>query len=294
MSNMIDIIYRACNRLYNLLFANVTFNNPSGQVVSREDLENFKHMPEEFNKIIFALNNIPDKVFEMLFQDYRAICPKFYKLVFKTNDNTYNNLDDIDKYMDDESIRYIYIRVDIIDNSKKINHVNCIIIDKIEKYILYFEPKYELVIDTEMVTKILESYIDIGEYKFLLPFDIGYNSFNKLQKNDCFCQTYVIFIFYLIVENPEIKYSEFNKLFNSVITNENIGYFLYFIYQKYKESNLEINDVPVLWQYPVDDFRKLINAIRLSIHNNNYDGNYNMDNIIMEEEDDMVIISNIK
>ncbi len=302
MAKMADIMWSLYGKLYKYLFDSITFNNSSGLDINtlsddqRVDLDNFKDNPIEFNKMIFALNNIPDKVFDLLFCDHDNICPKFYKIIFKkdmkldTFVTTFNNLDE---YIDNE--RYVYIRVDIIDKSKKINHVNCIIIDRAEKYILIFEPKCKLVIDIKDIDNILKHYIDTSEYKLLTPSDIGYNSMNKLQKTDCFCQTYIIFVFYLIVENPGVNYEDFSKLFNTVITTDNIGYFVYHIYKKYIESDLEINDVPILWQYPTNDFRTLLNSIILSAKSS-YDNNdnYNADDIIIEEDDeddDLLIIS---
>lgn len=303
MAKMVDIIWNFYGKMYRYLFDSLTFNNPSWLDINtlsddqKEDLDNFKDNSIEFNKMIFALNNIPDKVFDLLFCDYDNICPKFYKIIFKkdlklnTFVTTFNNLDE---YINNDNMRYVYIRVDIIDKSKKINHVNCIIIDRINKYILIFEPKCKLVIDVKDIDNILKHYIDTKEYKLLTPSDIGYNSINKLQKNDCFCQTYIVFVFYLIVENPGVNHEDFSKLFNTVITTDNIGYFVYHIYKKYIESDLEINDVPILWQYPTSDFRTLLNSIILSTKSSYDNEDYNLDELVIaedEEDDDLLIIS---
>ena len=302
MAKMAEIMRDLYSKMYRYLFDPLTFNNPSELDINalsdnqKQDLDNFKDDPGEFNKMIFALNNIPDKVFDLLFCDHDNICPKFYKIIFKKDVKldafvtTFNNLD---ADIGNTNIRYVYIRVDIIDKYKKINHVNCVIIDRVEEYILVFEPKCKLVIDTQDINDILKHYIDTSEYKLLTPSDIGYNSINKLQKNDCFCQTYIVFVFYLIVENPGINYADFSKLFNTIITTDNIGYFVYHIYKKYTDSDLEIGDVPILWQYPTNGFKTLLNSIILSTKNI-YDNDYDNDNIIIEEDDeddDLVIIS---
>jgi hypothetical protein len=299
-----DIIHDIYKRVYKYIFDPQIFNNPSRLDITtlsyndKLSFNNFKTDPEEFNKMIFALNNIPDKIFDLLFQNNNDICPKFYKLVFimdpklNTYVNTFSNLYDLKEYIDNQYTRYIYIKVDIIDKTLKINHVNCIIIDKLEKYILVFEPKYKLMIDINKINDIFTQYIDINEYKLLTPTNIGYNSLNRLQRNDCFCQTYIVFIFYLIIENSHITYPDFSKLFNTVITTENIGYFIWYIYQKFVDSDLEINDIPILWHYPSNNFKSLLNSIILSTQNTINHSDYE-DTLIesMDEDEDILIIN---
>lgn len=206
------------------------------------DFENFINNTEEYNKVIYALNNIPGTIYSLLLGDNVDVCQKYFQIYFKKGARkyqlTYNNLQNLDEYLDDGNIRYIYIRVALLD--KNIHHVNCIIIDKLRRYILYFEPKVILKVDMEDIHDLFKYYNLLG-YRYITPTDIGYNFINRLQYFDHFCQTYILFVFMIIIGCDNcINYKKFSKIFTDNITVETIGNFLFIIYQKMDMAGITI------------------------------------------------------
>jgi hypothetical protein len=158
-------------------------------------------------------------------------------------------------YFEDDCIQYIYFRINLINEHNttiNINHVNCIIIDKKNKYVLIFEPKGILSYDINIIKNLFHKYDNLNQYKYLTPCDIGYKQYStsqSLQRYDFYCQTYVMMVFYLIINNKNIKFSEYSKLFTKSINKKTVGYFLYQIDIALKKNNIEFHSFPILWSY---------------------------------------------
>lgn len=255
----------------------------------------FKTDDVELNKIIFALNNIPDIVHGLLFnkKDNSDVCQKYFSITIKLENSKiaelYHNLDNINEFLANDNIRFIYIRLNILTNSTgKMHHVNCIIIDKKSKYVLFFEPRNSLLFDVNELIDKIKDKIDIDPYTKLIPSDIGYNMFNKLQQYDAFCQTYVLFAYILVINNKDIQYTNYSTMFNSVITSQNIGHFYYHINKLLKINNYNICDQPIVWKFPTNIFN-----IMHPFGNNNTEGDeVEMSDIVVHEEDEFLIIEN--
>lgn len=259
-----------------------------------ELFNNFKGSDIELNKTIFALNNIPDIIHKILFTDY-YICEKYYYITLKLNPSkiidVYHNLIDINDSFLDDKIKYIYIRVNVITKTsyKNMQHVNCIIIDKNNKHILFFEPKLTFMYDVSVLTSLIDNCMDTSTYKKLFPQDIGYNILNQLQRYDTYCQTYVIFIFSLIIHNQAIEYKDYHQMFNKSITTKNIGYYLFNIYRKLREYNYEICIQPLIWNYP--DSTNIFKTLKLYFNKNDDTKEEKINNIVIEYESDFTMVS---
>lgn len=261
------------------------------EIKKSNNFRNFKDNEQELNKVIFFLNNMPDKVHSIIFNNYTNVCPTYYDITILLDQknnicNLMHNLEDIDKYLEDQGIRYIYIRINIL-GEVKMNHVNCIIIDKQEKYLLLFEPKFNLYYDVRVLFNFIDGIFYGYHYKKISAADLGYHNFNRLQSYDRFCQTYVIFVYLLIILNPHVKYKNYKTMFNNIITKENLGYLLFTIYQLLHQNNYTINEQPLIWSYPTNTFRNLIKLFKFDFLNI-----YSSDhlNLYEDEDDDVVII----
>lgn len=278
---------------------NITYNLPFNiqELMNDADFNKFKNN-NEINKIIFALNNLPDNIHKLLFNNFSNVCQKYYFIAIKLNNNQISemshNLEDINIYLQNNEINFIYIRLNIIISSK-INHVNCVIIDKKQKYILFFEPKCSFLFNISNFIIKLNDIIDFSDFNNIFPVDLGYNSFNCLQKYDAFCQTYVLFIYLLIITNENIPYKNFHNMFNSIITYENMGYFLFNIGKLLKLNKYEICDQSELWCYPTNKTKNFFNLINLFFNVNEKDKGkeiiaYETNNLNIEDNDDLLLI----
>lgn len=268
---------------------NLPFN--SDEIQTNNDFKDFK-INNNMDKVIFALNNIPDIVQSILFNNHKNVADKYLCLTIKLNGNSideiYHNLQDINSYIDNHNIRYIYIRINLIHTKSKMNHVNCIIIDKLQKYIFLFEPKVLFTYDTKIIFELLGDIFDTSQYNKILPSDIGYTYYNRLQWYDTFCQTYILFIFWLIILNSDIEPENFLKLFTEVITHQNMGYLLFHIYSLLITNKIDICQQQNIWSYPTNNIKNLLNTVKLFLNSGDNKENQ-IDNIIIKEEDDMVI-----
>ncbi len=299
------ILYDWYNRICNYLFPSITFNNPAHlDKVANPELYNsyrvFKQDENEFSKLMFILNNMPAIVHKLLFDSYKNVCSDYFQITYhlsnpKDNDigkSTHEielSIDNFEELLKSTTIRYYYIRVNLMIPGE-MNHVNCIIIDKEKRYILYFEPMYNIRVNIDAIKSLLYSYGDLSSYTFLLPTDIGYNFINRLQKFDFFCQTYVIYSYLLIINNDHVNTNDFSSLLNDVITTRNMGYFLYDVYRKYKDDNREFWQTSAKWSFPTNDLMKVINTIRQSISDAD-DGTYQdeYDEATIEEVGDILV-----
>jgi hypothetical protein len=247
----------------------------------------FKDNEVVLNKIIFALNNIPDIVHTLLFNE------KYFSITIKVNKykitSVYHSLENIQEHLKSDN-RYIYIRLNIITNSTyKMHHVNCIIIDKKEKYILFFEPRVNFLFNIDDLIKELDALINIKDYKKLLPSDIGYNIFNRLQKYDAFCQTYVLFAYILIINNKDIHYTNFSTMFNSMDT-QSIGCLFYYINNLLENNNYNICDQPIIWKYPTNNLKNIFNMINIFSNNKSEDQDIELSDMDIYEEGDLIFV----
>jgi hypothetical protein len=262
-------------------FTKYNYNLPFDKNISPEFIQFKKN---NVHQVIFALNNIPETIHTLLFKENKNICPQYFEINVKIKSERiieiYHYLEHFHSFFNNNFIKYIYIRVNIF-NYGIMNHVNCIIIDKEMKYILYFEPKVEILFDLEPIFIILEDIIDLSQYKKLIPYDIGYNFYNRLQKFDAFCQTYVIFVFLLIIHNEHVDPRNFSNLFNSLISYQSMGYFLFHIYGLLQKNNYEINAQPT---------NKLKNFINFLTRIKNEKP---MENIYITETEDFTMIDKI-
>lgn len=181
------------------------------------------------NKIIFVLNNIPGEIHKILFKDNPEINPEYYFININHNNSGFDkNFDKLDL-----TYRFIYIRINIFNN-KYINHLNSIIIDNIQKYIFIFEPKTDINYNINIILELL----GLNNYKIYIPADLKYN---QIQKFDLFCQTYIIFVFYLIINNKNLDINGFKDLFDNYINHDNLLKFLNHIQILLNNNKLEIN-----------------------------------------------------
>lgn len=297
-----DILYSIYAYFYNWFYTDHNFINPFDHIKNFEDTDEFskfKNEPEDFSKLMFALNNIPNKIFNLLFNKYDNVCQEYYHVTMVKNKNskiyqiTQQNLDNINEHLINDSIRYIYIRIDLINNHRKgnIHHVNSIVIDREKKYVLFFEPKVNLKYNKQTIIDL----INLDDYQYLEPKDVGYHIFNKLQTVDCFCQTYILYTYILIIENNDVEFENFSRMFNSIISTKNIGYFLFYIFQKYKVSDLEVGINPTEWNFPKSGINKIFDTLRLqlksALEDNNYEEEYDGFDII---DEDGYVIATIK
>ena len=164
-----DFLYEIYNKLFIRPFYNYScYKNFCNIDKLKDNPEYIKYKKNKSNidYTIFALNSTPELVHRVLFNSQSHICPKFYQMYYELQNGIYqkkyNNLITIQQYLDDKAIRYIFIRINLINN--KSNHVNSIIIDKKKKFLLYFEPQCELRLYMKDVQSVLEMFNPLSEY----------------------------------------------------------------------------------------------------------------------------------
>ena len=225
--------------IYNSVFIKPFYNNSNynnifnlDTIVQDRDYINYKKSGSLINKTIHYLNSIPALVHYILFRENKQVCNKYFQIYYKNSTKEYDNLETLNSYMLDSTIRYIFIRVNLIENNKYNNHANAIIIDKSQKWILYFEPQCKTRISMDIIKSDLTNYISLTDYKYITPENIGYSIVNKLQRFDNYCQTYVIYAYCIIVNNPTVDYKDYSNMLNSIITKQDsITCFLFHIYK---------------------------------------------------------------
>ena len=310
MFHYITLLYNTIKQYFN--YNNNIINNDTKnynipfktkEVDTDENFILFKNNDMELNKLMFALNNLPDKIHNMLFSDNKEICHEYFYITIKIKNkniiDVQHNLDNTNNYLDDNNIRYIFIKVNTINTSQNIiQHVNCIIIDKIQKYILFFEPKFEFSYDINEFSKIIDELIVLDGYSKIFPQDIGYNYYDRLQSYDAFCQSYILFVFILITNNKSINTSDYSLMFNEIITYENLGYMLFNIYMLLKQSKYEICEQKLIWSFPTKKTQNICNIVHLFLNNYTHkqqSNNYNKSEFELEiEMDDDFVVVNIQ
>lgn len=298
---MFEYITYLFNLIKNYFTSNtIKYNLPFDYdgIETNPNFNEFKNNDKDINKVIFALNNLPENIHSILFGATEQISNKFFFITIKLdNGNIYDfhhNLNDINNQLNNDSIKYILIRINIIDSTKNVmNHVNCIIIDKENKYSLFFEPKITFVYDVNDLTKIIDGLMNIADYKKLYPKDIGYNTYNKLQKYDAFCQSYILFVFIMIILNKNIKPENFCTMFNSTITSKNLGYLLFHINELLKKNNFDICDQAEIWSFPTNKTKNMFNLLHLFLNNKSETSKDEITDLLINEEDDIIIIDSV-
>ena len=77
----ITYLYYTIKNYFNNNNINIEYNLPFNIKTIKENKNfiKFKDDDGEINKVIFALNNLPDKIHELLFGNTKKICEKYYK-----------------------------------------------------------------------------------------------------------------------------------------------------------------------------------------------------------------------
>jgi len=167
MFEYIIFLYHAfkdyCADWYEKYNNKIVYNLPFDilEIENDDNFKKFKNSDACINKLIFALNNLPDILHRLIFKNSN-VSDELFQINIKNSDNQIfemcNTLDNINNFIINNKLRYIYIRINILKNQKKgMNHVNCIIIDKYLKYILFFEPKVNLEYNPDTIITILKA-----------------------------------------------------------------------------------------------------------------------------------------
>lgn len=254
-----DVIYKLLNSLYLMLFSNDTYNDFDDYEINiniKIDFEEFKKYKTD--KVLYVLNNMSSQVYSALYSRYNDVSDRYFQITLNNHDGYFDishcKMIDFDNVLNDDLIRYVYIRVNL-DGNKYIDHVNCIVIDKLKKYILYFEPTVHIRYDIDKIKSLLSNFADLDGYNSITPYDIGYNSLNGLQQFDHYCQTYILYIFCLILENRNIEPINFSKMFNNVINKQRMEYFWYYIYNVMICNGFNIDNLDIT--HKIDDNAKI-------------------------------------
>ena len=274
MNSLFNIIYSLLHKIYSKMSNNNTYNNFYGydDIIS-QDVDKFRKT--SVNKVIYVLNNLPSKIFSLIFDRYKHVSNEYFQITMSKINNkyvvTHQQLIGFGNVMNDSDVRYLYIRINLVNKKGKynMNHVNCIVIDKEMRYILYFEPTCYVQINVKYLANLLFEITPVlSDYTILLPKDLGYSYINRLQYFDNYCQTYILYIFCLILENPHIDTNKYSELFNSIITEQNVLRFLQYIDGLLTNNGMDVSN--------------------LSVDNNKYEDN--VDNIKEDVDDDYLLI----
>ena len=282
-------------------YSTITYNLPFNinEIDNDSEFNKFKNDDKDLNKVIFALNNLPENIHTILFNNNKEISNKFFYITLKLkNENiidVFHNLNDINDQIINDDVKYILIRINIIDTlNTKMDHVNSIVIDKHNKYMLFFEPKVTFAYNINDLTKLCDELINVPSYAKFYPKDIGYNTYNKLQHYDAFCQSYILFVFIMITLNGNIKSENFSLMFNTTITTKNLGYFLFYINTLIKFNKIDICDQNEIWSFPTNTTKNLLNLMHLFFSNNKDEISQDeINKLVLTEEDDITIIDTI-
>ena len=258
-----------------------------------DEFQAFKKDNLSINRVIFAMNNIPDIIHELLFKQ------KYYHITLKLQlgqPELTHNLDGIHEDFENEEISHIYIRINIIIHDNPMHHVNCVVIDRSKQFILLFEPQVEFKYNVIMIYELLNKYINMDYYRILLPIDIGYTNDNKLQGYDAYCQSYVILAYMLLIINKNVSPSDYSKMFNTVITLKNIGYLLYYVHLVLINNKYNIGSPQEIWTFPTNKLETIVNIITYYYNNSGKPlGNVGTPHnyiIKNDDEDDSIIVVN--
>jgi len=246
-----------------------------------EEFEMFKNNNLQSGKVFYCLNNFPNTVYEMIYNvlcysNYNTMSKNYYSCIIKKIGNRYdynfkqlyNNISDFIGDLIDDNIRFITIRICELGNI--IGHVMSIIIDKQKKYILFFDPKNDIKFSLDQFMFVINTVnaATSSDYQILLPYDIGYNKGKRLQGINMYCQTYILYVYALIICNHNIPYKNFKVMFTSIINNKSVSLFLFLLYKviscNKNFDNIEF-DLPCISNPVINIFNSLSLVIRLNI-----------------------------
>jgi len=192
--------------------------------------------------IINALDNIPYIIHKLLFENDNEISSDYFQIYLIRKDKYFTvghySLNNLEENINNNNIRFIFIRLNLITN-KIINHVNCLIIDKINKRIYVFEPQHKLKFNIDIL-KSIDEFNCFLDYDFIEPIRMG----NKIiQKNNFYCQTYVLMAYYLITKFYDyVDYTEYYDFLKKYMSNKYLAMFLIYIDKLLEENNILIGD----------------------------------------------------
>lgn len=294
-----DYLTRVLYRVYNKIFGkDKKYINPLESLKDKIELNDFKGDDEKFNIVIFALNNLPTAIYHTLYDDYYNVCPCQFQInLGYCKDELlpiYKNLEGLDELLNIQDFRYFFIRVNIIRSKKKINHVNSIIIDIHRKYVLIFEPTGSLSYDPKVIEGILSKY-SLEGFRYLLPEDIGFNTFSGLQRMDYFCQSYIYYTFLIILENDGVDPTCFQDLFANTICFETLELFWFDIYQKLKESGYKLDGIATTWKYPGSTWSSLFDVWSSFTRSRDNEKSCSdiSDDFVVKEEDGITVVEKL-
>lgn len=244
------------------------------------DLENFKKDDTRVGKVIYCLNNFPHSIHEIMRQvmnhnGYTNMSNTFYTInIFKVDNSYTYNFDDFyedhENFITDlinENVRFIMIRVN--EKSSIMGHVTAIIIDKLKKYILFFDTKNDIKYDIRQFMFVIDiiNNATCTDYEVLMPYDVGYNNKTRLQGINFYCQTYILYVYLAILCNQSVHYKDFKNLFTNLITTQNMTYLLYYLYEAIEKNNSLIN---VNYNFPCisNTFMNIFNSVTFIIRCN--------------------------
>lgn len=247
-----DIVFSIYNKLFIRPFYKSTYNSFADKevidiITTDPQFEIYKQDNIKIKNTLFALNSLPEVVHKTIFKENESVCSKYFQMYYGLNDKNefykkYDNLETLEDYLRDDNLRYYYVRVNLVESKKNTDHANLVMIDKLKKYIMYFEPQFEMRLSLESVSIEFSKYEQLNDFEILIPKDIGYSHFNKLQRFDNYCQTYVLYAFCLVVNNPKVDYKDYSDMFNSVIIKNNgISSFLFYIFNLLAYAGVNLN-----------------------------------------------------
>jgi len=230
----INKIFR--KRIYNTPFSDNDTNNTNN--TNNNISNNTNNIDILCKKMISIINHYPILVHDVLSSMYSNVYPNYLYINIECIDGNINVFDtnfivNNGKYF---NYRYVYVRINIYSEIKT-NHVNCAIIDNVNRYVLIFEPKYRLLYDTNIITDIIQ----LDNYTILTSCDIGFNIINRLQNFDNYCQTYCLMTLHTILENVDISYNNYALMLNNVINYNNMINYWKNMYQYIKIGNFNFD-----------------------------------------------------
>jgi len=244
------------------------------------EYEEFKKDDCKVGKVIYCLNNFPKMIHDTMIKtlscaNYNNMSETFYSIsVYNKNniisynfENFYNNNENFISDLCNMNVRFIMIRIE--ERNSMLGHVTAIIIDKKKSYLLFFDPKNNIKYDIQQFNFIIDIINTVTEkkYKILTSWDIGYSQGTRLQGINFYCQTYILYVYLIVVCNINVCYTDFKNMFNSLITTKTITLLLYFLYRSIEKNPTVIN---IAYEFPCisNTFMNIYNSISFIVRNN--------------------------
>lgn len=245
--------------------------------IDKEELRNFKHDGKKVGQVIGSLSIYPNLIYPIVLNelDFPHVSNNVYSINIKPTKKNFGykldlsnikaNMENLVSDLYDDDVRFIMIR--LIEGGAFIDHVSCIIVDKIKKYILFFDSKNNIQYDVgkfsfviDIINNANRKVGDVLQYQVLLPKDIGYGNYTSLQGYNHYCQTYILYILMLVANNPDIEFRHLKQLFDAKITTKKLGLFLFGIHKKIK-NNESLKNFEYQSVYPSNTIINFINSV---------------------------------